>query len=77
MHFVRKTGPPDVDREQFVMVSSASHDNSHQGNARCSGSSQNGVRGCLGIRKTNFRLFIGRPNEREMEETFDEELRHV
>lgn len=28
----------------------------HQGNARCSGSSQNGVRGCLGIRKTNYRL---------------------
>lgn len=49
----------------------------HQGNARCSGSSQNGVLGCLGIRKTNFREFIDRLNEGEMEETFNEKLSHV
>lgn len=49
----------------------------HQGNARDSGSSQNGVRGCLGICKTNPRAFIDPTNEEKMEETFNEDLRHV
>jgi len=49
----------------------------HQGNARGSGSSQNGVRGCLGICKTNSREFIDCPNEEEMEETSNEDLRYV
>lgn len=49
----------------------------HQGNARGSGSSQNGVRSCLGICKTNFREFIDRPNEEKMEKTFNEDLRYV
>lgn len=49
----------------------------HQGNARDSGSSQNGVRSCLGICKTNPREFIDHTNEEKMEETFNEDLRHV
>lgn len=49
----------------------------HQGNARDSGSSQNGVRGCLGICKTNSRESTDRLNEEKMEETFNEDLCHV
>lgn len=49
----------------------------HQGNARDSGSSQNGVRGCLGVCKTNSRESIDRLNEEKMEETFNEDLCHV
>ena len=49
----------------------------HQGNARGSGSSQNGVRSCLGICKTNSMEFSDSPHEEKMEETFNEDLRHV
>ena len=49
----------------------------HQGNARGSGSSQNGVRSCLGICKTKFREVIDGTNEEKMEKTFNEDLRYV
>lgn len=49
----------------------------HQGNARCSGSSQNGVLGCLGIQKTNLMGCSEHSNDRKMEETFDERLQYV